>query len=113
MSTEAPTAEAIGIYKRVADDMKVAMKAKDSQKLNALRGIRAALLAATKAEGKGDDLSDEECVPLLRKLAKQRQEVSIIFPPVRHLLSAHDLTCWEITVYRGLFQRRKRGNGSK
>jgi hypothetical protein len=102
MSTEAPAAQAAGIYSRVADDIKVAMKAKDSQKLNALRGIRSALLAATKAEGKGDNLTDDECFPILRKLAKQRQEVRTFCPCVRALacpVFCHDLTCWDTTVH--------------
>jgi hypothetical protein len=87
MSTEAPAAAVAGIYQRVSEGVKIAMKAKESQKLNALRGIRSALLAATKAEGKGDELSDEECIPLLRKLAKQRQEVGFAQAPIHFFVT--------------------------
>jgi uncharacterized protein YqeY len=68
----APPATA-GIFTSVNDGVKTAMKAKDSQRLAALRGIKAALQVATK-EKNVDTLDDESCIPILRKLAKQRAE---------------------------------------
>jgi len=70
--TAAPPATA-GIFTSVNDGVKTAMKAKDSQRLAALRGIKAALQVATK-EKNVETLDDESCIPILRKLAKQRAE---------------------------------------
>ena len=57
----------------VNDGVKEAMKAKDKEKLAALRGIKAVFQSSAKDKGV-DTLSDEECIAVLRKLAKQRQE---------------------------------------
>lgn len=65
-----------GIYDNVSSEIKTAMKAKDTQKLSALRGIRSVLQAATKEANKST-LTNEECVPILRKLAKQRWGISM------------------------------------
>lgn len=62
------------IEEEVGTALKDAMRAKDSEKLKALRAIRAAFLTALKAEGAGDKLSDKDAVASLRKLAKMRQE---------------------------------------
>lgn len=62
------------IEQEVSQNLKEAMKAKDTERLKALRTIRAAFLTAMKAEGAGDSLSDKEAITTLRKLAKMRQE---------------------------------------
>lgn len=62
------------IEEEVGTALKNAMRAKESEKLKALRAIRAAFLTALKSEGAGDKLSDKEAIASLRKLAKMRQE---------------------------------------
>ncbi len=57
----------------VTSQMKDAMRAKDKIRLTALRGIRAAFIEALKADG-AETLSDDKCVPILRRLEKQRKE---------------------------------------
>lgn len=64
---------AAGIFTVISDGVKTAMKAKDSQRLSALRGIKAALQTASKVNNV-EVLADEDCLPILRKLAKQRVE---------------------------------------
>jgi len=63
----------MSIQQRVTDDMKAAMRARDKQRLTAIRGIRAALLEAMKADG-SDAIEDAHAVRLLRSLAKRRIE---------------------------------------
>ncbi len=53
--------------------MKEAMRAKEKVRLTALRGIRAAFIEALKADG-SETLADEKCIPILRRLEKQRKE---------------------------------------
>ena len=57
----------------VTSQMKDAMRAKDKLRLTALRGIRAAFIEAMKADG-AETLADEKCIPILRRLEKQRKE---------------------------------------
>ena len=57
----------------VSAELTKAMRAKDSVRTNALRGIRAAFLNEMKKDG-ADTIPDEICVVLLRRLGKQRKE---------------------------------------
>jgi uncharacterized protein YqeY len=57
----------------VTAQMKAAMKAKDKARLVALRSMRSAFLNEMKKDG-SDEVSDEVCHALLRKLEKQRKE---------------------------------------
>jgi uncharacterized protein YqeY len=61
------------IFDDVSRLMKEALKAKETTRLAALRSIRAAFLVELKKDG-SETLSDEACVPILRRLVKQRRE---------------------------------------
>jgi len=61
------------IFDDVSQGMKEALKAKDATRLAALRSIRAAFLNELKKDN-STELSDEACIPLLRRLEKQRKE---------------------------------------
>ena len=63
----------MGLVERVNDEMKEALKAKQTARLSALRNIRAAFLYEMKKDG-ANTLGDELAVVVLRKLEKQRQE---------------------------------------
>lgn len=63
----------MGIVDDVSAEMKEALKARDQNRLQTLRGMRAAFLNEMKKDG-GTTLSDETCVGLLRRLEKQRKE---------------------------------------
>lgn len=60
-------------------ELKAAMRAKDTNKLEALRAVKSAiLLAQTSGSGK-DGLSEDEELKLLQKLVKQRRESAAIY----------------------------------
>eukprot|EP00547_Thalassionema_nitzschioides_P018774 CAMPEP_0194232788 /NCGR_PEP_ID=MMETSP0158-20130606/1021_1 /TAXON_ID=33649 /ORGANISM="Thalassionema nitzschioides, Strain L26-B" /LENGTH=181 /DNA_ID=CAMNT_0038965597 /DNA_START=15 /DNA_END=557 /DNA_ORIENTATION=- len=61
------------IASEVTDEMKVAMKARDTVKLGTIRLIRSAF-ANAQIEFKTDELTDEQAQTVLRKMAKMRQE---------------------------------------
>lgn len=63
----------MSIVDDVQNAMKEAMRAKDKERLGALRNMRAAFLEAMKADGR-DTLPDGEAQDVLRKLAKARRE---------------------------------------
>ena len=58
---------------RIQSDMKDAMRARETEKLQAIRLILAGL-KQHKVDNRLDTLSDEEIIPLLNKMAKQRRE---------------------------------------
>jgi len=63
----------MGRVETVTEQMKAAMKAKESARLAALRSIRAAFLVEMKKDG-AETLDDDAAIAVLRRLAKQRQE---------------------------------------
>jgi hypothetical protein len=65
--------------KNLTEEIKNAMRAKDSTKLESLRAIKSALLLAKTASGAGEDLNEEESIKLLQRLVKQRKESATIF----------------------------------
>lgn len=66
----------MSLKSKILDDLKSAMKAKDADRLNVLRSLKAKLLEKEISERKGGEasLSDEQVVDVLMKAAKQRKE---------------------------------------
>jgi uncharacterized protein YqeY len=62
---------------RINDDIKAAMLAKEKEKLEALRAVKAALLLeATKGTG---EVSEADEIALLQRLMKQRREAAEVY----------------------------------
>lgn len=64
----------MSLEEKINADIKDAMRAKDTQKLNALRAIKSAILLAKTEKAGSDVLSPEAELAILQKLAKQRKE---------------------------------------
>lgn len=60
-------------------DIKTAMKEKDTLALESLRAIKSALLLAQTEKGASGTLSEEEELKLLQKLVKQRRDSASIY----------------------------------
>ncbi len=69
----------MGLQQQVMDQMKVAMKAKDTVALESLRAIKSALLLAQTEGGAGGELSEEAEIKLVQKLVKQRRDSAAIY----------------------------------
>ena len=64
---------------QIMDAMKIAMKAKDSQALQALRSVKSAILLAQTESGAKEELTEEAELKLLQKLVKQRKDSAAIY----------------------------------
>lgn len=69
----------MALLNNLTDELKAAMRAKDTLKLEALRAIKSAILLAKTASAGDAELSDEEEIKLLQKLVKQRKDSALIF----------------------------------
>lgn len=69
----------MNLFDRVSEDIKKAMLARDTQALEALRGIKKEFLEARTAKGSDGNLSDEKAVAILAKMIKQRKESAEIY----------------------------------
>lgn len=68
----------MSLEKDVMTQMKAAMKAKDSEALEALRAVKGAILLAKTDNGQ-QELSEEEEVKLVQKLVKQRKDSAQLY----------------------------------
>ena len=67
------------LFDQINNDLKEAMKAREKEKLEALRGIKKVILEAKSSKGAGSELSDEEILQIIAKLAKQGNDSAVIF----------------------------------
>jgi uncharacterized protein YqeY len=63
----------MGLREQIRDDMKEAMKAKDSARLNALRMVQAAF-KNREIELRPEAMSEDECLSVIKRQVKQRKE---------------------------------------
>jgi len=64
---------------QIMDEMKNAMRAKDTLALEALRAIKSELLLAATASGSKEELSEADEIKILQKLVKMRKDSANIF----------------------------------
>ena len=69
----------MSLQDKVMAAMKVAMKAKDTQSLEALRSVKAALLLAQTETGSKQELAEADEMILLQKQVKQRKDSASIY----------------------------------
>mgnify|MGYP000032258872 FL=1 len=69
----------MGILSNLTDEIKNAMRAKDSVRLEALRAIKSGVLLLQTARSGTKELNDDESIILLQRLVKQRKESAAIY----------------------------------
>ncbi len=69
----------MSLQEKVMQEMKSAMKAKDSVALESLRAIKSAMLLAQTEKGAGKGLSEEEEIKIVQRLVKQRKDSAAIY----------------------------------
>ncbi len=69
----------MSLQENIDQDIKDAMRSKDSARLRGLRAIKAALLVAKTEKGASDMVSEDTELKVLQKLVKQRKESAEIY----------------------------------
>lgn len=64
---------------KIMDELKNAMRSKDTVALEALRAIKSELLLAQTATGSKEEISEEEEIKILQRLVKMRKDSASIF----------------------------------
>jgi len=67
------------IFEQINNDIKDAMRAKDRDKLDALRAVKSALLLAATDKGSNGEVDDATALKIIQKLVKQRRDSEAIF----------------------------------
>ncbi|WP_163408603.1 GatB/YqeY domain-containing protein [Flavobacterium ajazii] len=69
----------MSLQAQIMDEIKTAMKAKDTVALEALRAVKSELLLASTSSGAKEELTEDEEIKLLQRLVKTRKESARIF----------------------------------
>lgn len=69
----------MSIFDQVSADIRTAMKARDHERLEALKGIKAELLLLKTAPGSNGEVADTDAVKALVRMNKQRRESAEIY----------------------------------
>jgi hypothetical protein len=69
----------MNLFDQINEDLKSAMKAREKEKLEAIRNIKKVLLEAKAAKGANAELDDQEVMKVISKLAKQGQDSANIY----------------------------------
>lgn len=67
------------LFEQINEDLKAAMKARNKEKLEALRNIKKVMIEVRAAKGAGSELTDEESLRVISKLAKQGVDSAVIY----------------------------------
>jgi len=90
----------MGFLENLNNELKNAIKNKDSLKLDSLRAIKSAVLMAQTAKNSSGSLEDDEIIKLLQRLVKQRRESAKIYKEQnRHDLAEPEELQAEIISY--------------
>jgi len=74
----------MSILDRINEDIKKAMLAKEKEKLEALRAVKAAFLLAKTEAGASEELAYEKELQIIQKLIKQRKDAAEIYTTKPH-----------------------------
>jgi hypothetical protein len=69
----------MSLFEQISSDILTAMKAREKEKLEALRGIKKVMIEAKSAAGSTGELSDQEGLKIIQKLAKQGNDSAAIY----------------------------------
>tara|TARA_B100000963_G_scaffold189957_1_gene165285 strand:- start:4717 stop:5166 length:450 start_codon:yes stop_codon:yes gene_type:complete len=69
----------MSLIDKISESIKIAMREKDSIKLESLRAIKSSLLLSLTEKGKQGEISQSEEIKILQKLVKQRKDSAEIY----------------------------------
>ncbi len=69
----------MNLFDQISDDIRLAMLARDKERLEALRNVKKVLLEAKTAKAGNEELSDEAALKAIAKLAKQGRDSAEIY----------------------------------
>lgn len=69
----------MNLFDQISNDLLTAMKAREKEKLEALRGIKKVMIEAKSAAGSTGELTDQEVLKIIQKLAKQGTDSATIY----------------------------------
>ncbi|MCK9413511.1 MAG: GatB/YqeY domain-containing protein [Prolixibacteraceae bacterium] len=98
----------MSIFDQVNDDIRAAMLARDKERLEAVRNIKKVLLEAKTAKSGAEELSDEDAIRAISKLAKQGRDSAEIYVQQKRSDLA-DFEMAQVKIYDAFLPRQMGG----
>ena len=88
----------MGLFEKISNDITEAMKAREKERLEALRNIKKVMIEARSSKGAGSELTDEEVLKIISKLAKQGSESAAIYKE-QNRADLYDQEIFQVKVF--------------
>jgi uncharacterized protein YqeY len=90
---------------KINDEIKEAMKAREKEKLEALRSIKKVILEAKSTKGAGSELDDDEVLKIIAKLAKQGTDSATIYKE-QGRMDLYEPEMFQVSVFEAFLPKK-------
>jgi len=95
----------MNLFDQISEDIRLAMLARDKERLEALRNIKKVLLEAKTAKSGGEELSDDAAIKAIAKLAKQGCDSAEIYKQ-QNRLDLYDPEMAQVKILEGYLPKQ-------
>jgi len=95
----------MNLFDQISEDIRLAMLARDKERLEALRNIKKVLLEAKTAKSGGEELSDDAAIKAIAKLAKQGRDSAEIYKQ-QNRLDLYDPEMAQVKILEGYLPKQ-------
>ena len=88
----------MSLFEQISSDILEAMKAREKEKLEALRAIKKVMIEAKSAAGASGDLTDQESLKIIQKLSKQGIDSATIYKE-QGRLDLYEAEMFQVNVF--------------
>lgn len=90
---------------KINEEIKEAMKAREKEKLEALRNIKKVIIEAKSTKGAGSELDDDEVLKIIAKLAKQGIDSATIYKQ-QGRMDLYEPEMFQVGVFEGFLPKK-------
>jgi uncharacterized protein YqeY len=90
----------MNLFDQISEDIRLAMLARDKERLEALRNVKKVLLEAKTAKSGSEELSDDAAIKAIAKLAKQGRDSAEIYKQ-QNRLDLYDPEMAQVKILEG------------
>ena len=95
----------MNLFDQISEDIRLAMLARDKERLEALRNVKKVLLEAKTAKSGSEELSDDAAIKAIAKLAKQGRDSAEIYKQ-QNRIDLYDPEMAQVKILEGYLPKQ-------
>ena len=95
----------MNLFDQISEDIRLAMLARDKERLEALRNVKKVLLEAQTAKSGAEELSDDAAIKAIAKLAKQGRDSAEIYKQ-QNRIDLYDPEMAQVKILEGYLPKQ-------